>query len=67
MSTTIKRPRGRIPKRTKAWLELNPEYWELAVCKCGRWYRYMDKLAPYHVEMNWCDRCGSEFERKEGP
>ena len=55
----VRRPRGRIPADTKAWLAVNGEnFWKLAVCKCGRWYHGMDHLAPYHTEKNWCPKCG---------
>lgn len=55
-----RKPSGRIPADTKAWLAVNEIDcgWEIAVCKCGRWYREMDHLAPYHTEMNWCQKCG---------
>jgi hypothetical protein len=56
----LKRPRGRIPVRTKAWLDSNkPDcLWKMAICHCGRWFHRMDRLAPYHTEMNWCPTCG---------
>ena len=58
----IKRPKGRIPSDTKAWLEVNEEWtgWQIAVCDCGKWYHTMDYLAPYHTERNWCKQCGYE-------
>ena len=55
----IKRPRGRIPKDTEGWLLVNePECgWKIAVCQCGGWFHKMDRLAPYHMEYNWCPKC----------
>lgn len=54
-----RRPRGRIPSATKAWLAANEQDcgWQIAVCGCGGWYHKMDRLAPYHTEMNWCPKC----------
>ena len=56
----MKRPPGRIPKETRAWLGVNQGIVgiEVAICDCGRWYHKMDHLAPYHTEMNWCKSCG---------
>lgn len=56
----VRRPRGKIPSCTKEWLAVNePDCgWEIAVCKCGGWYHEMDRLAPYHTELNWCPTCG---------
>lgn len=58
-SAVVRRPRGRIPANTKAWLAVNEPHcgWQIAVCKCGGWYHRMDHLAPYHTEMNWCPKC----------
>jgi predicted amidophosphoribosyltransferase len=56
-----RRPGGRMPNDVKAWLEVHESWtgWEIAVCcGCGKWYNYMDHLAPYHTEMNWCKKCG---------
>lgn len=53
----VKRPRGRIPKGTKAWVLLHPAHWQTAVCECGRWFHEIDHLAPRHTEHNWCKRC----------
>jgi uncharacterized protein YlaI len=55
----VRRPRGRIPADTKAWLAVNESDcgWQIAVCKCGGWFHRMDHLAPYHTEMNWCPTC----------
>ncbi len=25
--------------------------------KCGKWVDSIDRLAPYHMEANWCRRC----------
>jgi hypothetical protein len=59
LQRVVRRPRGRIPSDTKAWLAVNElDFgWQIAVCKCGGWYHQMDHIAPYHTEMNWCPKC----------
>lgn len=65
MIEEIQIPKGRIPRETKAWLKVYPQYWGLAVCRCGKWYHEMDRLAPHHTEMNFCKDCGYEGFRNE--
>ena len=63
-SKPVKRPAGRVPNKVKAWLEVNEKFtgWKIAVCKCGKWYHSMDGLAPYYTEMNWCKKCGYQYQ-----
>lgn len=53
------KPRGPVPKRVKEWLEVNGnECWPCLVCdKCRRWVTSIDRLAPYHTELNLCRKC----------
>lgn len=55
----VKRPIGRKPSHIEDWLAANghDEWWALVCPKCGKWVAGIDKLAPYHTEMNWCKRC----------
>jgi len=69
MIPKVKKPRGPIPKTVKIWLEVNNDVgWEFLVCaEHGKWYVWIDHLAPYHFEMSKCSDCikmGNEWKMR---
>lgn len=62
-----KSPKGQMPKHILEFIEDESEFSgidkstlaKLLTCdKCGKWVDDIDHLAPYHLEMNWCNKCG---------
>lgn len=55
----MKKPRGKIPKEISEFLAANPDVPQfMCICECGRWFSRVDRLAPYHWEKSFCNKCG---------
>lgn len=56
----MKKPKGQMPTHVKQFAAANPDV-DLVqfICPtCGKWFSTIDSLAPYHMELNYCKRCG---------
>lgn len=61
MVESASKPVGRVPERIRQWLSVNSDVpWVVCVCKCGRWFADMDKLAPYHMDNCCCRHCDNK-------